>query len=45
VLLGEALPSPGSTCFICGPPELVSDASTLLVKLGVSADRILTEKY
>ena len=44
-LLTEALPSAGSTCFICGPPQLVTDASALLVKLGVSADRILTEKY
>jgi ferredoxin-NADP reductase len=44
-LLVEALPSPDSTCFICGPPQLVTDASRLLMKLGVSADRILTEKY
>jgi len=44
-LLSEALPSPRSTCFICGPPELVADASALLMKLGVSAERILTEKY
>ena len=44
-LLAEALPSAASTCFICGPPQLVTDASRLLVKLGVSADRILTEKY
>jgi len=44
-LLAEALPSPGSTCFICGPPQLVTDATTLLVKLGVPRDRVLTEKY
>jgi ferredoxin-NADP reductase len=44
-LLVEALPSPGSRCFICGPPQLVTDASKLLLKVGVSADRILTEKY
>ena len=44
-LLREALPSAGSICFICGPPQLVTDASALLMKLGVSADRILTEKY
>jgi len=44
-LLAEALPSAGSTCFICGPPQLVTDASRLLMTLGVSAERILTEKY
>jgi len=44
-LLADALPSAGSTCFICGPPQLVTAASQLLMKLGVSADRILTEKY
>jgi ferredoxin-NADP reductase len=44
-LLTEALPSADSTCFICGPPELVAGASTLLMKLGVGAERILTEKY
>jgi NAD(P)H-flavin reductase len=44
-LLNEALPSIDSTCLICGPPQLVSDASQLLMKLGVGADRILTEKY
>ena len=44
-LLAEALPAAGSICYICGPPQLVADASNLLMKLGVSAERILTEKY
>jgi CDP-4-dehydro-6-deoxyglucose reductase len=44
-LLTEALPSADSTCLVCGPPQLVSDAAGLLVNLGVSAERILTEKY
>jgi len=44
-LLTEALPSADSTCFICGPPQLVTDASALLMKLGVTENRILTEKY
>jgi benzoate/toluate 1,2-dioxygenase reductase subunit len=44
-LLADALPSPSAVCLVCGPPQLVSDASALLVKLGVGAERILTEKY
>ena len=44
-LIKEALPSADSICLICGPPQLVSDASVLLVKLGVREDSILTEKY
>jgi NAD(P)H-flavin reductase len=44
-LLKEALPSPDSTCLVCGPPQLVSDTSELLVKLGVSKDRISIERY
>ncbi|MBY0497610.1 MAG: FAD-dependent oxidoreductase [Cyanobacteria bacterium] len=44
-LLSEALPSPESLCLICGPPQLVSDASALLVQRGVSEKNILVEKY
>ena len=44
-LLGEALPSTNATCLLCGPPQLVSDTRSLLMKLGVGADQILTEKY
>ena len=44
-LLKEALPSADCTCVLCGPPQLVTDASALLMKLGVRAERILTEKY
>jgi NAD(P)H-flavin reductase len=44
-LLKQALPSTESLCLICGPPQLVSDASRLLLKLGVSAERILVEQY
>jgi NAD(P)H-flavin reductase len=44
-LLTEALPSIDSTCLVCGPPQLVGAATELLVKLGVRADRILTEHY
>ena len=45
LLLTEALPSTDSTCLVCGPPQLVSDARSLLMKLGVSESRILIEKY
>jgi ferredoxin-NADP reductase len=44
-LLREALPSTAACCLICGPPALVSSVSDALVKLGVSAERLLTEKY
>ena len=44
-ILKEALPSKESICLVCGPPQLVSDASDLLVKLGVDRGRVLTEKY
>lgn len=44
-LLRAAMPSPDACCLICGPPQLVSDTTQLLRGIGVSADRILTEKY
>ncbi|HEX6162786.1 MAG TPA: FAD-binding oxidoreductase [Vicinamibacterales bacterium] len=44
-LLNEALPAADAICLLCGPPQLVSDASVLLAKLGVREDRILTERY
>jgi len=45
LLLKEALPSTDSTCLVCGPPRLVSDARSLLMQLGVSETRILVEQY
>jgi NAD(P)H-flavin reductase len=44
-LLREALPSTDSTCLVCGPPQLVTDARLLLMKLGVAESAILVEKY
>lgn len=44
-LLKEALPSTDSICLVCGPPQLVNDARSLLMKLGVGQTRILVEKY
>jgi ferredoxin-NADP reductase len=44
-LIERALPSPGALCLICGPPQLVTDAKDWLEKIGVPADRILTEQY
>ena len=44
-LLQQALPSTGANCFVCGPPQLVSDAKRLLGDLGVDASRIQIEKY
>ena len=44
-LLREALPSTGSTCLVCGPPQLVNDTRSLLTRLGVSEVNILIEKY
>jgi len=44
-LVREALPGPEATCLVCGPPQFNEDARALLMKLGVSESRILTEKY
>jgi sulfhydrogenase subunit gamma (sulfur reductase) len=44
-LLKDALPSIDACCLVCGPPQLVNDATRLLAKLGVKPERILTEKY
>ena len=44
-LLKQALPSTTANCFVCGPPQLVSDARRLLGDLGVDASRIQIEKY
>jgi benzoate/toluate 1,2-dioxygenase reductase subunit len=44
-LLKDALPSTDANCFICGPPQLVSDAKTFLRALGVDERRIQIEKY
>jgi ferredoxin-NADP reductase len=44
-LLRDALPKPGVTCLVCGPPTFTEDARALLMKLGVDEARVLTEKY
>jgi NAD(P)H-flavin reductase len=44
-LLAEALPGANAICLICGPPALVSSVTELLVQLGVSRERVLTERY
>jgi NAD(P)H-flavin reductase len=44
-LLRSALPSPDACCLICGPPQLVADATALLLQIGIGGDQILTEKY
>lgn len=44
-LLRDALPSADATCLVCGPPQFNDDVRTLLMKLGVSESRVLTEKY
>jgi ferredoxin-NADP reductase len=44
-LLEKALPSPAAHCLVCGPPQLVSETKSLLEKIGVAGDRILTERY
>jgi NAD(P)H-flavin reductase len=44
-LLKEALPSIDSICLVCGPPQLVNDTRSLLIKLGVIESQILIEKY
>jgi NAD(P)H-flavin reductase len=44
-LLREALPSSDALCVICGPPEMVQDATAILRSLGVGEERLLVEKY
>jgi len=44
-LVQQVLPSLESLCLVCGPPTLVSDTRALLARLGVPADRILSEGY
>lgn len=44
-LLADALPSRDATCLVCGPPQMVGDASALLRALGVDANRILIERF
>lgn len=44
-LLTTALPSLEACCLVCGPPPLVSDATRLLLRMGVASDRVRTEKY
>ena len=44
-LLRAALPSTSSHCLICGPQALIADTRQLLKTLGVSENRILTEKF
>ena len=44
-LLESALPSAATRCLICGPPQLVSDTKSLLERIGVPGERILTERY
>jgi benzoate/toluate 1,2-dioxygenase reductase component len=44
-LLKDALPSSAAHCFVCGPPQLVNDATNYLRALGVADERIQIEKY
>jgi benzoate/toluate 1,2-dioxygenase reductase component len=44
-LLKDVLPSLSANCFVCGPPQLVNDATELLRALGVDEQRIQIEKY
>ena len=36
---------PGTTAFICGPPAMVTDLPSALESLGVSRDRVITERW
>jgi NAD(P)H-flavin reductase len=44
-LLREALPSTDALCVICGPPQMVEDATTILQRLGIGERQLLVEKY
>jgi ferredoxin-NADP reductase len=36
---------PAARCFICGPTALVEVAANALVRLGLPADRVRTERF
>jgi ferredoxin-NADP reductase len=48
-MLGAVLASRGDrrelACFVCGATEFVETAANALVKLGVPADSVKTERY
>lgn len=44
-LIEQALPSLDAHCFVCGPPNLVSDVTAQLRELGVPDAHIQIEKY
>jgi NAD(P)H-flavin reductase len=44
-LLREAVSSVATICLVCGPPGLVSDATSQLRSLGVDAPNVLVEKF
>jgi ferredoxin-NADP reductase len=46
-MIGEVLAplGAGARCFVCGPTALVEVAANALVRLGLPADRIRTERF
>ena len=44
-LLQPLVHDPATLCFICGPPALVSEMSTLLNQLGIPDSRIRVERW
>jgi benzoate/toluate 1,2-dioxygenase reductase subunit len=44
-LIEQSLPSSSAHCFVCGPPNLVSDVTRQLRELGVAESLIQIEKY
>jgi len=45
VMLSELVQDPGTLCFVCGPPALVSEMRVLLGDLGIVRERIRMEEW
>jgi ferredoxin-NADP reductase len=43
--LGSLVHDPATLCFVCGPPAMVAEMTTILAELGVAGSRIKTEEW
>ena len=45
VALGSLVHDPATLCFVCGPPAMVAEMTTILAELGVADSRIKIEEW
>jgi NAD(P)H-flavin reductase len=43
--LGSLVHDPATLCFVCGPPAMVAEMTTILAELGVASGRIKAEEW